>query len=196
MKFTLSWLKDHLDTTAPLDEIVETLTRIGLEVEEVEDKAKALAPYTGRLGDFRRAASECRPPARLHGRYRRGHAGAGRVRRAERPHRHEGRLRAARHLHSGQEDHARRRHDPRRREPRHALLRGGARDLRRPRGHHRFAGPTLRWARLTQPMPGSTIRSSRSISRRTGPTAPRSTASPAISRPRGSASSRTTACSR
>src|SRR5918997_2744421 len=45
MKFTLSWLKDHLDTMASLDEIVETLTRIGLEVEGVEDKAKALAPY-------------------------------------------------------------------------------------------------------------------------------------------------------
>jgi len=45
MKFTLSWLKDHLDTSAPLDEIVETLTRIGLEVEGVEDKAKTLAPY-------------------------------------------------------------------------------------------------------------------------------------------------------
>ncbi|MBZ6076597.1 phenylalanine--tRNA ligase subunit beta [Microvirga puerhi] len=45
MKFTLSWLKDHLDTSASLDEIVETLTRIGLEVEGVEDKAKSLAPY-------------------------------------------------------------------------------------------------------------------------------------------------------
>ncbi|MGO4573109.1 phenylalanine--tRNA ligase subunit beta [Microvirga sp. 2TAF3] len=45
MKFTLSWLKDHLDTPASLDEIVETLTRIGLEVEGVEDKAKTLAPY-------------------------------------------------------------------------------------------------------------------------------------------------------
>ncbi|PVE25899.1 phenylalanine--tRNA ligase subunit beta [Microvirga sp. KLBC 81] len=45
MKFTLSWLKDHLDTTASLGEIVETLTRIGLEVEGVEDKAKTLAPY-------------------------------------------------------------------------------------------------------------------------------------------------------
>ncbi|MDF2971334.1 MAG: phenylalanine--tRNA ligase subunit beta, partial [Microvirga sp.] len=33
MKFTLSWLKDHLDTSASFDEIVETLTRIGLEVE-------------------------------------------------------------------------------------------------------------------------------------------------------------------
>src|SRR3954447_17639239 len=45
MKFTLSWLKDHLDTSAPLDEITTTLTRIGLEVEGVEDKATALAPY-------------------------------------------------------------------------------------------------------------------------------------------------------
>ena len=32
MKLTLSWLKDHLDTTASLAEITETLTRIGLEV--------------------------------------------------------------------------------------------------------------------------------------------------------------------
>jgi phenylalanyl-tRNA synthetase beta chain len=45
MKFTLSWLKDHLDTTASLDTIVETLTMIGLEVEGVEDRAKALAPF-------------------------------------------------------------------------------------------------------------------------------------------------------
>lgn len=45
MKFTLSWLKDHLDTGASLDEIVTTLTRIGLEVEGVEDKAAQLAPY-------------------------------------------------------------------------------------------------------------------------------------------------------
>ena len=37
MKLTLSWLKDHLDTKASLAEIVDTLTRIGLEVEGVED---------------------------------------------------------------------------------------------------------------------------------------------------------------
>ena len=37
MKFTLSWLKDHLDTQASLAEIVDTLTRVGLEVEGVED---------------------------------------------------------------------------------------------------------------------------------------------------------------
>src|SRR5215218_3085367 len=46
MKFTLSWLKDHLDTGAALDEIVETLTRIGLEVEGVSDKAKAFAGFS------------------------------------------------------------------------------------------------------------------------------------------------------
>jgi len=45
MKLTLSWLKDHLDTTASLDDIVAGLTRIGLEVEEVEDRAKAFAPF-------------------------------------------------------------------------------------------------------------------------------------------------------
>src|SRR3954471_20121882 len=46
MKFTLSWLKDHLDHGAALDEIVETLTRIGLEVESVEDKARGFADFT------------------------------------------------------------------------------------------------------------------------------------------------------
>ncbi|SEE53077.1 phenylalanyl-tRNA synthetase beta subunit [Rhizobiales bacterium GAS191] len=46
MKLTLSWLKDHIETTAPLDEIVQTLTRIGLEVEAVEDKAAALKDFT------------------------------------------------------------------------------------------------------------------------------------------------------
>lgn len=44
MKFTLSWLKDHLDTNATLDEIVERLTMIGLEVESVDDKA-VLKPF-------------------------------------------------------------------------------------------------------------------------------------------------------
>ena len=46
MKFTLAWLKEHIDTEASLDEIVKTLTMIGLEVESVEDKAKALAAFT------------------------------------------------------------------------------------------------------------------------------------------------------
>jgi phenylalanyl-tRNA synthetase beta chain len=46
MKFTLSWLKDHLDTSDTLDTITETLTRVGLEVEGVEDRAKALSAFT------------------------------------------------------------------------------------------------------------------------------------------------------
>ena len=45
MKFTLSWLKEHLDTDASVDEIAETLTRIGLEVEEVFDPATALKDF-------------------------------------------------------------------------------------------------------------------------------------------------------
>ena len=45
MKFTLSWLKEHLDTTASVDEIAETLTRIGLEVEEVLNPAAKLAGF-------------------------------------------------------------------------------------------------------------------------------------------------------
>jgi phenylalanyl-tRNA synthetase beta chain len=44
MKFTLSWLKDHLDTDATLDEICARLTEIGLEVEDVDDKA-AYKPF-------------------------------------------------------------------------------------------------------------------------------------------------------
>lgn len=46
MKFTLSWLKQHLETQAGLDEILRTLTTIGLEVEGVENKAAGLAPFT------------------------------------------------------------------------------------------------------------------------------------------------------
>jgi phenylalanyl-tRNA synthetase beta chain len=45
VKFTLSWLKDHLDTDASLGEIVTTLTDIGLELEWVVDPATALAPF-------------------------------------------------------------------------------------------------------------------------------------------------------
>ncbi|HXX09230.1 MAG TPA: phenylalanine--tRNA ligase subunit beta, partial [Pseudolabrys sp.] len=44
MKFTLPWLKEHLDTDASLAEIVGRLTMIGLEVEKVEDKAAQLKP--------------------------------------------------------------------------------------------------------------------------------------------------------
>lgn len=45
MKFTLNWLKEHLDTDAGLDTIVETLTRVGLEVEGVENPGAKLAAF-------------------------------------------------------------------------------------------------------------------------------------------------------
>jgi phenylalanyl-tRNA synthetase beta chain len=45
MKLTLGWLKEHLETAAGLDEIVAKLVMLGLEVESVTDRAKALAPF-------------------------------------------------------------------------------------------------------------------------------------------------------
>ena len=46
MKFTLAWLKDHLETDATLVEITDKLTAIGLELEGVEDRAAELTPFT------------------------------------------------------------------------------------------------------------------------------------------------------
>jgi phenylalanyl-tRNA synthetase beta chain len=45
MKFTLSWLREHLETEASAEEIVDALTRIGLEVEGVENPAAKLQPF-------------------------------------------------------------------------------------------------------------------------------------------------------
>ena len=45
MKFTLDWLRDHLDTDASVDEIGKTLTMIGLELEGVENQGKALEKF-------------------------------------------------------------------------------------------------------------------------------------------------------
>src|SRR5215831_16193515 len=46
MKFTLSWLKEHLETDASASALANKLTMIGLEVEALDDKAKLLAPFT------------------------------------------------------------------------------------------------------------------------------------------------------
>ena len=46
MKFTLSWLKDHLETDATVDEIADTLTDLGLEVEDIVNPAARLADFT------------------------------------------------------------------------------------------------------------------------------------------------------
>lgn len=45
MKFTLDWLKDHLDTSLSAEEIGKALTMIGLEVESIEDQGAALRPF-------------------------------------------------------------------------------------------------------------------------------------------------------
>ncbi|NJC41001.1 phenylalanyl-tRNA synthetase beta chain [Brevundimonas alba] len=46
MKFTLSWLKEHLDTEAEVAAVADAMTMAGLEVEEVHDPVAALAPFT------------------------------------------------------------------------------------------------------------------------------------------------------
>src|SRR5579862_2320439 len=45
MKFTLAWLKEHLETDRPLGDIADKLTMIGLEVERIEDKGEQLKPF-------------------------------------------------------------------------------------------------------------------------------------------------------
>ena len=46
MKFSLSWLKDHLDTTATIDQVAAAMTMAGLEVEDIHDTSKALLPFS------------------------------------------------------------------------------------------------------------------------------------------------------
>ena len=45
MKLTLNWLKEHLDTSASLEEIAQALTQLGLEVESIEDPAERLQGF-------------------------------------------------------------------------------------------------------------------------------------------------------
>jgi phenylalanyl-tRNA synthetase beta chain len=92
MKFTLSWLKDHLDTSEPLDAITHKLTMIGLEVENVENKAKALAPFT-----IARVISAEQHPNADRLRVCMVDTGSGDPVQGG----HEGRILAARYLHSG-----------------------------------------------------------------------------------------------
>ena len=46
MKFTFSWLREHLDTNANIKVVESTLTNIGLEVESIEDRTDELKPFT------------------------------------------------------------------------------------------------------------------------------------------------------
>jgi len=49
VKFTLSWLRTHLDTDATLERLTDTLSSLGLEVEGVADPAAPLTPVNIRL---------------------------------------------------------------------------------------------------------------------------------------------------
>ena len=57
MKFTLSWLRDHLDTDATVQQVVDAMTMAGLEVEHVDDPATKLAAFS-----VARIASTARHP--------------------------------------------------------------------------------------------------------------------------------------
>ncbi len=46
MKFTLSWLKDHLDTDMALGDLAEAMTMAGLEIEDIDNPAETLAAFT------------------------------------------------------------------------------------------------------------------------------------------------------
>ena len=67
MKFTLSWLKEHLDTDEPVEKLADKLTMIGLEVEQIVGKIGAIAERerAQRPILFRNEASvhELNPPA-------------------------------------------------------------------------------------------------------------------------------------
>ena len=139
MKFTLSWLKTHLETDATLQQITDTLTRIGLELEDVEDRGAALAPFR-----IARVVEAVQHPNADRLRVctvdtgeRHGTRG---LRRAECAHRHEGRVRPARHVHPRHRHHAEGGRDPRRAQRRHAAVRARDGSRRRSRRHRRPAG--------------------------------------------------------
>ena len=141
MKFTLAWLKEHLDTSATLEEITFALTDLGLEVEGVTNPGEAPRRLHRRRGAGGRPAPRRRQAPRLPRPDRRRRE-ADRLRRPQRPRRHQGGDLQARRLHPRHRHHHQGRQDPRRREPRHDALRARDAALRRPRGHRRARRPT------------------------------------------------------
>ena len=113
MKFTVSWLKDHLDTQASVAEIAERLTMLGLRGGGRGGPRARPRALRRRLRGRGVQASRTPTGCALHRRHRQGHR-AGRVRRAQRAHRHEGRVRAARHAHPAAPATCSRRAHPRR----------------------------------------------------------------------------------
>jgi len=67
MKFTLSWLKDHLDTDVRVEALADKLSSMGLEVESIDDPGKKLEPFTiakvleAKFGEPRKTALTWKP---------------------------------------------------------------------------------------------------------------------------------------
>ena len=117
MKFSLTWLKEHLETDADAASVADTLTAIGLEVEGVHNPAEALAPFASCQGAHRRAPSAGRQATGADGRYRLRRRASGRLRGAQCPRRHGRRVRRARAPMSPAMTCPEGGGDPRRREP-------------------------------------------------------------------------------
>ena len=106
MKFTLDWLKDHLETNATLDQIAERQPDADryLEVESVEDQGKALKPFVvAKVVKRRRIRIPDKSQRVQGGPPATGDADRRGVWRSECEKRHEVGLRLPRHLDSGQE---------------------------------------------------------------------------------------------
>ena len=124
MKFTLGWLKEHLDTDAPLDAITDRLTALGLEVEKVEDRAAQYAPFFVAYvekadkhpdADRLRVCIVDTGKGKVQGRVRRAQCAGG----------HEGRVRAREQLYPRHAGGAEKRRDPGAGILRHAGVRAG-----------------------------------------------------------------------
>ena len=59
MKFTLGWLKDHLDTSSDLKTIANTLTNIGLEIESLDDPSDNIQRLHSSKSTESRTSSRC-----------------------------------------------------------------------------------------------------------------------------------------
>ena len=122
-------------------QITDTLTRIGLELEGIEDPGSQTCGFPRRACCGSNAAPECRSAASMQGRFWRQRTGHCRVWRTERAHRHEGRVRRTRQLHSRHRSDPEGRRNSRREERGHVAVRARDGPGRRSFGHH---GPSRR----------------------------------------------------
>ena len=173
MQLPESWLREFCDPPIGTAELADRLTMAG---HRGRGGAPVAPPFRGVVVAKVLSVAPHPNADRLSvcaGRRRRGRAARDRLRCAERARRHQGAVRARRRRAAAGEDGAsepfriERRQDPRRREPRHAVLGARAEALRRPRGACWCSTTTRRSAPTCASSSASTTRSSRSSSRRT-----------------------------